>query len=552
MDRFRRRRTRIGLRRRPLGDRLRQAFEILARYAVLAQVGRAGERAQLARALDRVAVVHRLAEPRDPDRRHLTVVAKRRRQADRVHRPVREPVTAAKRLRHRVPEAHPGTQRRAGVHRALEQLPAGLEVATGLDHDRQPVRDQLRAGKRLPVALLGAARRVQRLGAVRERVHRRARALGLREVERQLRGIDDRHRARAPAAPLDPGLGVTHPEALRPLRARVGGRDRDDLKAALARHRLGRVDRTAATERDDPVRAGARLDRGSDAADLRVRPGAIEPPRHRELDLPPPLGADQQRIANRQLLEHAGQRLEAPAHDQRPLSLIASAIKSQVRLRPRAPPAHPARRPARHDIRRRRAQPCHVAHAPHARHVKARGRCAKWQVMHARSPRGPASSGGGREPAQHDNRLERDVPCRVRRDSRARLGKASAVRTDCRTVHLGPPPAASMGPGTPSGQKPWTLDRAVSEAAAPGPRPSRPISHARPHGRKRAGPRTGGRPTRLPATAASRRASGRSPSPCAGRTSAPRDGAGSGTAPRRSPRGPRRRRPRARAPPRRP
>jgi hypothetical protein len=51
------------------------------------------------------------------------------------------------------------------------------------------------------------------------------------------------------------------------------------------------------------------------AGDLGVRLHAMKTPGQRKLDPAPPLGADQQRVAHRHLLEHTGQRVESPADD---------------------------------------------------------------------------------------------------------------------------------------------------------------------------------------------------------------------------------------------
>ena len=98
------------------------------------------------------------------------VEAERRRQRQRVHRPVRRAVAAAERLRdrvaereHRAPSAAPAWQapRSSSVAR--------LEVAGPLDDPRQPLADQPRAGERV-------ARRSRRCARRRRAPRRSARA----------------------------------------------------------------------------------------------------------------------------------------------------------------------------------------------------------------------------------------------------------------------------------------------------------------------------------------------------------------------------------------
>ena len=116
---------------------------------VLAQTLGARQRGQLLGARDRVAA-HRLAEARDGVGRHLEVEAQRGRQADRVHRPVREPVAAAERLRHRV-RRRPSPPRSAepacvapssSSRRASRSRPSSSTA-------RQRPRDQRGAGQRV-------------------------------------------------------------------------------------------------------------------------------------------------------------------------------------------------------------------------------------------------------------------------------------------------------------------------------------------------------------------------------------------------------------------
>ena len=100
------------------------------------------------------------------------------------------------------------------------------------DDERQRVVDRGRAGVGVTLGAGRARRVVVRLGAVGERVHRRADGRVERKVEGQLRVVDrgDRLRALVGAAALPAGL-EQHPEVRRPLGAGVGRRDGDDRAA---------------------------------------------------------------------------------------------------------------------------------------------------------------------------------------------------------------------------------------------------------------------------------------------------------------------------------
>ena len=106
-----------------------------------------------------------------------------------------------------------------------------------VEHGRQRLGDQRRAGERVLVAGRVAGRRVERLGRVGERVQRRAARLAARQVERQPRLVDDAGELRAAAAALDALLLVARAEERRPLGARVGRRDGDDRAGRSARTR---------------------------------------------------------------------------------------------------------------------------------------------------------------------------------------------------------------------------------------------------------------------------------------------------------------------------
>ena len=203
--------------------------------------------------------LHRVGHP-------LRVPAQRRRQADPVQRPVRQAVAAADRLRHRVREGEArAAERSAAVARTAQQLRARLEVARRLDDARQPLGDQPRARQRVLVRVLVVPDDVERLGAVCERVHRRADRRLARQVERQLRLVDDSRGCAPRAAAAHLPLRVAHAVVRRPLGTRVRRRHRHERHARRRRDRLAEIDRAAAAERDDAAAAPARLRRRSAA-----------------------------------------------------------------------------------------------------------------------------------------------------------------------------------------------------------------------------------------------------------------------------------------------
>ncbi len=154
-------------RRRVLGD------------AEIAQALEAAEPRELLDARGRIIRAQRRAEPRDRLARDRLVEPQRRRQRQRVQRAVRRAVAAAERLGERVPEReHRAAEGGSGMTGAAEELLARVRVVGLLDHPRQPCADQLRAREGIGVALGRPLADVERLGAVRERVQRRADGLG--------------------------------------------------------------------------------------------------------------------------------------------------------------------------------------------------------------------------------------------------------------------------------------------------------------------------------------------------------------------------------------
>ena len=205
-----------------------------------------------------------------------------------------------------------------------------------LEHRRQRRSDQPRAGERVTVGLVVVARDVERLGAVGERVQRRAAALGGRQLERQLRLVDDPRRTGAGAASAHPPVEVADAVERRPLGAGVRGRDRDERQPRLRRDRLAEVDRAPAAEREHHVCAAREP---GDALDL-VRRGAG--PGVDRLDrqglVEPAVRRDQVGVVRVELVEHPRKLVEPPAHDHasRSAAKATNASAARVEARPAA------------------------------------------------------------------------------------------------------------------------------------------------------------------------------------------------------------------------
>ncbi len=211
-----------------------------------------------------------------------------RRQADRVHRAVRQPVGAADRLGHRVSEEEAARgERPSAVGARLRSPVRASRSRPVLEHPRKPAVDRAPPLRR---AALRAWPGVQRLHAVRERVHGSAAALGARQIDRQLSVVHDRAQdRRRPAADLT-AIRVAHSEVPRPLGAGVGGRDGDEREPG-GRRGLAGIDRAATADGEDAVSPGGTTMR-SDGTSLH-RAGAGSParptaPRRRAAGAPRP------------------------------------------------------------------------------------------------------------------------------------------------------------------------------------------------------------------------------------------------------------------------
>ena len=103
------------------------------------------------------------------------------------------------------------------------------------------------------VGLVVSSLDVERLGGVREGVEGGAARLPGRKPERQRRLVDDPREPGAAAAGLDAAFLVANPEAGRPLGSRVRGGNGDDGELGSSGDGLGRVDRAATADGEDPV-----------------------------------------------------------------------------------------------------------------------------------------------------------------------------------------------------------------------------------------------------------------------------------------------------------
>ena len=142
------------------------------------------------------------------------------------------------------------------------------------------------------IGLVVAVEDVQRLRAVRERVHRGPAALAAGKVERQPRLVDDPGEVGASAAALRPRRGVARPEVGRPLGAGIRRRDGDERQPGRGGDRLGSVDRASAAQRHETVGPRGLLGGGFDARPLRVRLRAVEAAGDGKIERAPAFGGD--------------------------------------------------------------------------------------------------------------------------------------------------------------------------------------------------------------------------------------------------------------------
>ena len=239
-----------------------------------------------------------------------------------------------------------------------EELGASRDVRRPLDDLRQPPADQLCAGQRVPVALFGPLADVQRLGGVRERVQRGAHRLGKRQVERQLRLVDDRVQPRSRAAAAQLPLRVADAEEPRPLRAGVRRRDRDERQAARRGGSLGGVDRAAAADGDDRVDALRNLD--PVRRDLFPPVGGVE-------DFAPARAGDDERA----LTGERGKLVEPPA------TIMRRAWRARTRRRRRRPASPCGRTRARARSRASRRAPSPAPRSASRPPAPARPQCGR-------------------------------------------------------------------------------------------------------------------------------------------------------------------------------
>ena len=176
--------------------------------------------------------------------------------------------------------------------------------------------------------------RVQRLRAVRERVHRRPDRLRTSEPHGQPDVVDDPGRLSTAAAAARTALRISDSEVRRPFRARVRRRQRDQRPSGRRRDRLAEVDRAAAADRDDAVAAERRRLLDARRRHLAPAPAELE----RQLDLVPARARDQHRSADTDLLADLGdERRGPPADDHRSLVLANSTNAWAERVSARPP-----------------------------------------------------------------------------------------------------------------------------------------------------------------------------------------------------------------------
>ena len=260
------------------------------------------------------------------------VEAQRRRQAERVHRAVRQAVAAAERLRHRVREPETGERERlARRRRAAEQLrraprSAGSSTTRGSERG-----DQRRALERARVARVVPAAHVERLGAVRERVHRRAdrarRAAGRASARRRRRSRrGSRRRRRRPSA----GRACGPRTSASTRRRSTSSAPRRPASPVAADAGLRGVDRRAAADREERVGVGRNLD----PVRRHLRPAGDA----RHVERVPARARDEERPLEPELGEHRRQLGERPAddHASRGRANSTNACAARVSARPLA------------------------------------------------------------------------------------------------------------------------------------------------------------------------------------------------------------------------
>src|SRR5438067_13758688 len=198
-----------------------------------------------------------------------------------------------------------------GNVRAREQLRPGLAIVAKGGHPRQRLVDRPRAFEREHVGVRTPPFDVERLGAVRERVHGGADRHFEWELEGQARVVDDAGEVRSRAAALHAALAVTDSEARGPFGACVCRRHRDDRQARCDRDGLGQVDRAAAADCQQPV--GVLGSRGDlvDPVAWDLTPAA----RGRQVELRPALAGDQQWPLDPELAKETRKLAKAPADD---------------------------------------------------------------------------------------------------------------------------------------------------------------------------------------------------------------------------------------------
>ena len=146
---------------------------------------------------------------------------------------------------------------------------------------------------------------------MRKGIHGGAAALRPREIERQLRVVDDPREVGAASAADHVLLRVADAVEGRPLRAGVRRRDGHERQLRHRRHGLSQIDRAAAADGQDRVRALCVRRDLRDPVARHLAPAACRG----EVEVGPPGAGDQEGPLTADVGKHAGKLLEAPADD---------------------------------------------------------------------------------------------------------------------------------------------------------------------------------------------------------------------------------------------
>ncbi len=188
-------------------------------------------------------------------RRSGEIESRHMRQDDRMRLGVRQP-EAAQHVRELVLEPGAGGERHSGEPGCDQALAARLAVVAVGDDAREIGAEAARGIGRERLEIGRAVLHPQGLDAMRHRVHGARRAHGRRQRQCQVGIVDDRARQHFRIATGELELAVAHAPDGGGLRARIGGRDRDDREREIARDDLGEADGGAPAGGHEPVGVG--------------------------------------------------------------------------------------------------------------------------------------------------------------------------------------------------------------------------------------------------------------------------------------------------------